>query len=157
MMKNNSNSLDQLRSSWPSWALNLLFYGSVCWIIAISELPPIKEPVFLLRQHFLASNKTLFALQDPGLRFAIFEPYRTNKDRVSFLMDTPYDSDSNTAEQLQAAQGRLAPLLLNPDPVEKTAFIFCSKNAIANIRMQENGYRVTRILGDGKMIAEKIS
>lgn len=148
--------LEKLRSALP-WAMNLLFYGSVCWIIAISELPPIQGAVFLMRKQFLAGNETPFRFQDPGFPFAIFKPYRPPNGRVSFLMDAPYAPDHKNAEQLQAAQARLAPLLLNPDPVETTAFVFCSQNAIAAARMQMTGYRATKTLGDGKMIAEKRS
>jgi len=146
----------RLRFALP-WAMNLLFYGSVCWIIAISELPPIPGPVFLMRKQFLAGNETFFSIQDPGVPFAIFKPYLPREGSVSFLTDAPYDPEQTTTEPLQSAQGRLAPLLLNPDPVESTAIVFCSQDTIAVNRMQTTGYRATRVLEEGKLIAEKIS
>lgn len=154
MEKTPFRNLKRLRSGLP-WAVNILFYGSVCWIIAISELPSVTEPVFLMRKQFLAGNEALFRIQDPGLPFLIFEPYRFKEGSVSFLMDLPYDPEHRSIEKLQAAQGRLAPLLLNPDPAEHTAFVFCSNNTLAFARMQATGYQATKILGDGKMIAEK--
>ena len=96
----------------------------------------------------------LFRIQDPGLPFAIFEPYLPHKGSVSFLTDDP---EHTATEQLQAARSRLAPLLLNPDPVESIALVFCSQNAIAAARMQATGYRAIKVLGDGKLIAEKRS
>ncbi len=153
MEKITSIPLKRLWSALP-WAINLLFYGSVCWIIAISELPPIPGPVFLMRKQFLAGNETLFRIQDPGLPFAIFEPYLPRRGSVSFLTDDP---EHTATEQLQAARGQLAPLLLNPDPVEKIALVFCSQTAIAAARMQATDYRAIKIFGDGKLIAEKRS
>ena len=135
-------------------AINLLFYGSILWIIAISELPPITGPVFLMRRQFLAGNETLFRIQDSGFPYVIFEPYLPHKGSVSFLTNDP---EHTATEQLQAAQSRLAPLLLNHDPVESTALVFCSQNVIAVARMQTTGYRAIKVLGDGKMIAEKRS
>ena len=156
MEKSASVPLKRLRSALP-WTMNLMFYGSICWIIAMSELPAVKEPVFLIRKQFLEGNETLFSLQSPGLPFAIFEPYLPRKGTVSFLADAPYDPENTATEQLQAAQGRLAPLLLNHDPVESTALVFCSQNEIAAARIQAAGYQVTRVLENGKMIAEKLS
>ncbi|MDD5227031.1 MAG: hypothetical protein PHV97_07625 [Candidatus Omnitrophica bacterium] len=151
-----SDPLKRFRSAFP-WAVNLLFYGSVCWIIAIAELPSISHPVFLMREQFLAGNETVFKRQDPGLPYSIFEPHLPRKGRVSFLTDTPYNSKQAPSEQLQSAQGRLAPLFLNPIPVENIALVFCSHNATAATRMQAADYRTMRILGDGKLIAEKIA
>ena len=157
MKKIISIHLKRFRLTLP-WTMNLLFYGSICWIIAISELPPITGPIFLMRKQFRTGNETFFKIQDPGLRYAIFEPYLPHNGSVSFLTDAPYDHEhAATTEQLMAAQSRLVPLLLNPDPVESTAFVFCSQNAIAAFRMQATGYRTTKVLGDGIMIGEKIS
>lgn len=137
-----------------SWIISLLFYGSVCWIIAISELPPVSRHVFFMRNQFLAGNETFFKIQDPGVPFAIFEPYLPHRGSVSFLTD---NLERTTAEALQSAQGFLAPLLLNPDPGESTALVFCSQNAIAAARMQATGYRPIKVFGNGKLIAEKRS
>jgi hypothetical protein len=156
MEKTKSDLLKRFRSAWP-WALNLLFYGSICWIILISELPPVTGAVFLMRKQFLAGNETLFRAQNPGLRFTIFAPYFSGEKTISFLTDTPYEPEHAGTEALQAAQGQWAPLLLNPEPVEKTALVFCSQNAIAAARMQATGYQSTKVLGNGKMIAEKRS
>ena len=156
MEKTASVPLKRPRSVLP-WVMNLMFYGSICWIITISELPPVKEPVFLMQKQFLAGNETIFRFQDPGLPFAIFEQYLPRKGSVSFLTDAPYDPRQAATEQLQTAQSRLAPLLLNPAPGENTALVFCSSNAIAAARMQAAGYQAVRVLGNGILIAEKRS
>lgn len=140
-----------------SWIINLLFYGSICWIIAISELPPVKGPAFLMQKQFFSGNENIFRFQDPGLPFVIFKQYLPRKGSVSFLTDLPYDPQHAVTEQLQTAQGQMAPLLLNPAPVENMALVFCSNNEIAAARMQTAGYRVVRVLGNGKLIAEKRS
>lgn len=123
----------------------------------ISELPPIQKPVFLMQKQFLAGNEQFFRIQDPGLPFAIFEHHLPRKGSVSFLTDTPHGSEHATGEQLLRAQGQLAPVLVNPDPVENIAFVFCSQNTAANVRMASTGYVPTRILGSGKIVAEKKS
>ena len=156
MKKTPHGSLESLRFVLP-WAINILFYGSVCWIITISELPPVPGPVFLMRKQFLEGNTAFFSIQDPGLPYAIFEPFLPRKGSVSFLADTPYNPEHTSTEQLQAAQNRLTPLLLNHDPVERIALAFCSQKAIAAARLQAAGYRAAKDLGNGKMIGEKKS
>lgn len=110
-----------------------------------------------MRKQFLAGNESFFKGQNPGLPFAIFEPHLPRNGTISFLTDTPYHPEHGSAEKIQAAQGRLAPLMLNPQPEEKTALVFCSQSEIAAARMHATGYRPLKILGDGKLIAVKRS
>ena len=138
-----------------AWVVHIVFYTALLGIIATSKLPTVPKSVFFIKKQFLAGNEILFRFQDPGLSFALFDPYASRKGSVSFLMDAPYDPEDKATEQLQAAQGRLAPLLLNVVPSEQTAFVFCSQNEIASARIKTLGYTATAILGDGKMIAEK--
>ena len=124
-------------------------------ILLASKLPAATAPVLFYKKQLLAGHESFFRPQDPGLRYAAFETYRFKGGTASFLTDSPYDPYQRSAEQLQAAEGRLAPLLLNPDPVEHTALIFCSSSKIAMARMQATGYRPVAVLEDGKIIAEK--
>jgi len=137
-------------------ALNFILYGSLLWIILSSELPPVKESVFVLRRLLFQGQETVFRVQDPGLGFILFKVYRPQEKCVSFLTDLPYDAHHKDSELLQAAQGELAPLLLNSSPSEKTAFFFCSNTSIAEARIKATGYKITQILGEGKVIAEKL-
>ncbi len=134
-----------------------IFYVIIGMILVTSELPAVKTPAFITRQWLLSGQELPFKLQDPGRFFSIFEPYCSSQDpRVSFLTDKDYGPRDPGIEKLQAAQGRLAPTLLNPAPGERLAFVFCSNTAITAKRLQITGYRMTHSLGDGKGIAEKL-
>jgi hypothetical protein len=135
--------------------LSFLFYVSIFGSLLVSRLPSVPGPVVFFKKQFLAGRESFFRFQDPGAPYAPFETYLPRSGIVSFLTDTPFDRESKAIEQLQAAQGRLAPLLLDPYPVENTALIFCSRTETALARMQAAGYRPMAVLGDGKMIAEK--
>ena len=135
--------------------IHFLFYASILGILSLSRLPSVPGSVFILEKQFLAGHETFFRWQDPGLPYTLFEAYRPGNGRASFLMDEPYDPEGKAVEQFQSAQGRLAPLLLNTNPVENAALFFCSRNEIAQARAQATGYRPVVLLGDGKVIAEK--
>ena len=147
-----------LPSTWIRflpWIGNLCFYGIIGLIVATSELPPINKRIFFLRDQFLAGNNAIFRAQDPGITFSPFTPFLPPQKEISFITDTPYAPRDQATEKLQIAQGWLTPRILNPDPVEKTALIFCSNRAIAEARMKATGYRIVKTLGNGKGIAEK--
>lgn len=147
---------DRLRTIARS-SIPLIFYIIIGMILVTSELPEVKTPAFITRHWLFSGQELPFKSQDPGRFFSIFEPYRTPQDpRVSFLTDEDYDPRDPGIEKLQAAQGRLAPTLLNPAPGERLAFVFCSNTAIAAKRLQVTGYRMTHSLGNGKGIAEKL-
>jgi len=124
-------------------------------IVLTSELPPLKSHVFFLRDQLLAGHQDVFLVQDPGIVFSTFIPFLSPKSEISFISDRPYAPRDQAIEKLQIAQGRLAPRILNPDPVEKTALIFCTNQSLAEARMKSTGYRSVITLGDGKVIAEK--
>lgn len=139
----------------PSGIISVLFFMSLFGIVLTSKLPTATGPVLFLKKEFLAGRESLFRFQDPGLPYAPFEAYLPKKGIISFLTDKPYDPIQMAAEQLQAAQGRLAPALLNSEPIEPTAIVSCSRDEIAMARIQETGYKPAALLGNGKMIAEK--
>jgi hypothetical protein len=154
-MKNTTSVLRKPSHFSFSRIIHFLFYVSIFGIILGSRLPPVNGPVSFFKKQFLAGHESFFRLQDPGLLYVPFETHLPQSGVASFLTDMPYAPKQKATEQLQAAQGRLAPLLLNPDPVEKTALISCSRNDIALARMQAAGYRPITVLEEGKMIAEK--
>jgi len=148
-----------LPSAWIRFlplAGSLLFYGVTVLIVLTSELPSLRPNVFFLRDQLLAGNREIFKLQDPGIVFSAFTPFLPAQKEISFITDRPYAPRDQATEKLQIAQGWVAPRVLNPDPGEETALIFCSSGAVAEARMKATGYRIVKILGDGKGIAEKI-
>ncbi|HNX69524.1 MAG TPA: hypothetical protein PLL75_06235 [Candidatus Omnitrophota bacterium] len=136
--------------------VNFLFYGSVFFMIATAELPSVSGPLFLLRKEFLAGHEKVFQFQTTGLPFAAIQPFLPGKGSVGFIMDRPYTPGDPSLEQFYAAQGYLAPLILNLRPSERYAFVYCSSNTIAEQRLRETNYRMLRTFGDGKGLAEKM-
>jgi hypothetical protein len=136
-------------------AWNILFYCIVTSIVLASELPPLRGPVSFLRDQLFSGNHAAFRAQDPGIFFSAFAPFLPARGRISFITDLPYAPRDPATELIQRAQGRLAPLILNPEPVERMALVFCSNSSIAEARMKAASYRPVRILGDGKIIAVK--
>jgi len=130
-----------------------LFYGMILAIIACSELPSLGPENFRLRKELLSGNKRIFRVL--GADFSAFKPYLPPQGTVSFLMDSPYQPYDPITEKLYMAQSYLAPLILNANPVEKNAIVYCTKGFIADDRMQSAGYKLKIALADGKGIAEK--
>ncbi len=157
-MQNTTSVIPKQPQSLLARILHFFFYASLLGILFVSKLPSATGPILVFKKNFLAGAESFFRFQDPGLPYAIFKTglARTG-GTATFLTDRPYDPKDPAVEQLQAAQGSLAPLLLNPLPTENKAFIFCSREVIAQARMQGTGYRPVVILADGKMIAEKIT
>ncbi len=154
-MKNTTSVTVKPPQFTPSGIISVLFFIALFGIVLTSKLPTATGPVLFLKKEFLAGRESLFRFQDTGLPYAPFEAYVPKKGIISFLTDKPYDPFKMAAEQLQAAQGRLIPLLLNSAPVEPTAILFCSRDEIAVARIQETGYKPVAALGNGKMMAEK--
>lgn len=142
----------RFRSAFP-WAMNFLFYGSLCWTIALSELPSLDLSAFALRKLLFSGHEAIFRI--PGAEFLIFRPYLPTKGTVSFIKDTPHQPSDPKTEWLYLAQRQLIPLLLNKNPGEKAAIIFCSNENIAELRMRDTGYHWVKNLGGGKGIAER--
>ena len=89
-----------------------------------------------------------------------FEPLRRElpaSGRFTFLMDYPFHPYGNTVELLYTAQSVLAPVLLNPQPGEPLALVWCSSESAAVRRMAETGYLWQKNPGGGKGLAVKIS
>ncbi len=152
MAKQETLSSQQHVLSLP-WIGNFLFYGMILAIITCSELPSLGPENFRLRKEFISGNKRIFRVL--GSDFSIFKPYLPLHGAVSFLMDSSYQPYDPITEKLYMAQSYLAPIILNANPDEKSAIVFCSKGYIADDRMQSAGYKLKIALADGKGIAEK--
>lgn len=131
----------------------LFFYGFIFFVIADAKLPPLEEQAFVLRKYLFEDKKQYFP--DPNGVFSLFAPYAPPRGDVSFIMDFPFSPYGISIAQLYSAQNYFAPLILNPYPQEKRAFVYCSANRIATARLQETGYKLRVVLADGKGLAEK--
>ena len=154
-MRKQMTALIHRCSPWLSWTWDFLFYGAILGIILTSHLPAIPGQVLVLTRQFWADDQKFFQAQNPDFAFTPFEPWLPIKGRFSFITDVPYGPKNSATELLQAAQGSLVPRVLNAQPVEDRAIIFCSNSLIADLRMRETGYQLIKSLGDGKGIAEK--
>ena len=143
----------RFRSIVFPWLLNGLFYGTICWILATSAIPSFNQTDFVLRKFLFLGGETIFRV--PGAEFLAFRPYLPTRGAVSFIKDAPHQPSDLKTEWLYQAQGQLLPLILDKNPGQKTAIIFCSNENIATLRMQETGYHLVKNFGSGKGIAEK--
>ena len=133
--------------------LNCLFYGTICWILATAEIPVLNQTAFVLRKSLFSGGEAIFRV--PGTEFLAFRPYLPTRGVVSFIKDTPHQPSDLKTEWLYLAQAQLLPLILDKNPGQKTAIIFCSNENIATLRMQETGYHLVKSFGSGKGIAGK--
>jgi len=134
--------------------LGYAFWAAAAWLIVRSPFPAAQNPPReAAAQLLLGGDKDL---PEFGATFAPFKPFLPRKGRISFIMDYPFHPYGTTIEQLYTAQSYLVPLILNPEPGEKQALVFCSSAAVAERRLSETGYRMTMVLADGKGLAEKI-
>ena len=156
-MQNTTSVIPKQPQFFLARIIHFFFYAILLGILLVSKLPSSTGPVLILKKNFLAGAESSFRFQDPDLPYTMFKASLARSGTATFLTDRPYDPKDPAVERLQAAQGSLAPLLLNPLPVESQALVFCSKSATAQARMQETGYRPIVILADGKMIAEKMT
>ena len=132
-----------------------LFYGIILVIIGLAKLPPISSENISLRARLFSGERDVVPV--PGSEFSVFKPYLPKKGAVSFIMDRGYHPYAPAAEILYTAQSYLAPLVVNIDPIERKALVYCSNGAIAGVWMQRTGYRPEVILGDSRFVAEKVS
>jgi len=130
-----------------------VFYGLILTLIALAELPTVTPENFSKREALLAGKD--FVFPEPGAQFSVFKPYLPGQGALSFLMDAPYRPYSSASEQLYMAQSYLAPLLLNANPVENVALVYCSQGTVAHQRLSDMGYQLKLALADGKGVAEK--
>ena len=92
-----------------------------------------------------------------------FKPHLAPNGVYSFIMDSPYsgspydknDEHAGEREFFWLAQNYFLPALLNRNPAEMQAIVFCSTDAIAEERLNETGYKWLQKLGNGKGIATK--
>ena len=135
------------------WIASILFYAAVAAGIAVHKPAPVPPPHPALLSELLAGRDRGY---NPfGFEFEPFRRALPPGGRVSFLMDYPFGPYVKTVEKLYTAQFYLAPLMINPDPAEQIAIVYCSDIPTADRRMAETGYRLGMPIAEGKAIAVK--
>ena len=132
--------------------IGMLFFGSVTFLIFFSKAPFALE--FDTR-----ISKLLWTGHSPikpfGSEFSAFKPFLPPHEKVSFIMDFPFTPYVRNIDQFYSAQAFLTPSLLSHEPDQRAAIIYCSSTPIAEMRMQQTGYRILLPLAEGKGIAVK--
>ena len=124
-------------------------------IVILTSFPPLKlKPHPFLLKSLISGTDQGYII--PASELEPFKKYLPQNGFFSFLMDYPYDDHDEKAELREffwKAQNYLVPIVLNRNPGETRAIIFCSNDAIAEKRLQEAGYDWLTKIGDGKGIA----
>ncbi len=133
--------------------LGFAFYGYAVFQILAFRVPAgVPVHPALMNSLFTGSGQAHIR---PGAEFEAFRKYLPRRGTVSFLMDEPLDSQKLSTETWLSAQAFLAPLVLNPEPGEDAAILYCTSHAIADARMAQSGYRLAAVIADGKGMAVK--
>ncbi len=134
--------------------LACVFYALLCLLILRSKTPEVRPVPQALIQGLLSGSHRGYI--EFGNEFSGFKKYFSEKIPATFLMDFPFNPYAPTIAQYYTAQSYFVPMILNPEPEEKVAIVYCTNHSIADQRMQQTGYRLAAVEGDGKGIAVKI-
>lgn len=134
--------------------LSSVFYTAICLLILQSKTPEIRPVPPQLMEGLVSGSQQGYI--EFGNEFSDFKKYFTSKEPVTFLMDVPFTPYARTIAQYYTAQSYFVPAILNPEPEEKMALVYCSDRFIAEQRMRETGYRLVAAESDGKGVAVKI-
>ncbi len=134
-----------------------LFAGLVfAIIVGLTLFPPQiklgKQPPAVWNA-LLRGNDPFIA---PGIEFSLFEPLLPKNEKVSFILDFPFNPYVPNIDKLYSAQSYLVPRIISHQTKERAAIVFCSNNEIAQKRLEESGYRMLAPLGDGKGVAVQV-
>ena len=128
-----------------------VFFGIVLKILLTAPAPALPPLPAGLLQAYLQGNERPFVR--PGAEYAHFKGLLPPQGPVTFLMDVPFTSYARGIEKLYAAQIYFTPLILNPEPGERAAIIDCTGPLMAEVRLQQTGYRMIAKVADGKGMA----
>lgn len=118
--------------------------------LAVSQLPFAPD---MLTSLLSAADVTH---HPAGYKMNTFRPYLPLTGKVSFLTYPPINVDQALETLYYDAQNYLAPLILNPAPVETLAIIWTSNDSQMQKLASQNGYQITSVLSQGKALAVKI-
>jgi len=134
--------------------LATFFYAIICALLLRSPDRGVKPVPRELYEGLISGTHQGYT--DPGNKFSAFKKYFISNTPVTFLMDTPFTPYAPGIEHYYTAQSYFVPMILNPEPDEKIALIYCSNHTIADLRLQQTGYRLAAVEGDGKGIGVKV-
>ncbi len=126
-------------------------------VIISGLLAPLKLKPHPFLLHSLMSGDD-HAFITPASELKILKPYLPANGFFSFIMDVPYVNEDDHADYREffwKAQNYVIPIVLNRNPGETEAIVFCQNDSIANQRLEETGYEWLHKIADGKGIAIK--
>ncbi len=135
-----------------------IFAGLILVIIGGLTLCP--PPIKLTNQPYEVWSALLHGgdpFISPGIEFSAFKPLLPEREKVSFILDFPFNPYVPNIDKLYSAQSYLVPRIISHQTEERAAIVFCSNDEIAKKRLDESGYRMIVPLGDGKGVAAKTS
>ncbi len=137
------------------WLIGVCVLGFCLFQILSTPVPALQSPDTSMLSGMVRGTHE--GIPKLGSEFDLFRPYLSAEETYSFIMDFPFNGYGNITKQIYTAQSALAPVLLNPKPVEKNALVYCTNSAVALQRLAETGYTLVRPLADGKGLAVKKS
>ena len=131
----------------------LFFHAAVAFLILQSYHSP-KLPIqpVLFKTLLAGSNQGYVT---PGYTLAPFKRFLGNAGTISLITDQPFGKNLEEEKFFHDAQNFLVPLLINPEPREVNAIVYCSSMETANRHVAETGYQWTALLSPGKGVAVK--
>ncbi|MBI4550214.1 MAG: hypothetical protein HY714_04755 [Candidatus Omnitrophica bacterium] len=132
---------------------SLVLYAALFIAAARSpDLLPRKISVPVIRSLLAGEDRSILPV---GYEFEPYRRFLPARGRLGFIMDFPFHPYGKTITQLYSAQTYFVPVVLNPNPGDPVALLYCSNRFIADQRLAETGYRLAAVLADGKGFAVK--
>jgi len=149
-MKFNLPKMAKLELLW----LSCVYFALITILVIASRLTLPESPA-ILKKSFLSGSNYGFLSFDQA--FDVFRPHLPQKGRISFIMDVDFNLYGTDISQIYTAQSNLAPLIINPEPIEEIAIVNCSNDSAAIMRMSMLGYEPIAHVGKGHFVAQKKS
>ncbi|MBI3306203.1 MAG: hypothetical protein HYZ84_00145 [Candidatus Omnitrophica bacterium] len=130
-----------------------LFHIIIIFVIIHSYAPARFELRTDVLRNLLQGFHQDYAL--PGSELEPFKKVLPAAEIVSFLTDHPFGKNLDEEKIFNDARLYLAPIILNPEPMERVAIVYCSSQEIADQRLAENGYQWAAVMTPGKGVAVK--
>ncbi len=111
------------------------------------------KPHPVLLKSLLSGKDTAYLPQ--GSEVAAIKPFLPKGGQMSFLTDHPFGVDKEEQKLYWSVSNFLCPMILNPQPVENIAIIYCSTAEIAEKKLRATGYKWMKAFPDGKGVAVK--
>lgn len=130
-----------------------IFHAIIVLIILRSFTPFRFEMQTKLSNRLFSGSNLGFIL--PGSEMEPFKKALPPNALVTFLTDHAAGVNIQEERMFNDARLYLAPIMVNPEPAERIAIVYCSRQETADRRLQETGYHWTGIFAPGKGLAVK--